>query len=224
MLFCYLHLAICLKIPVIANEETLSYGLHTNWEEFLTQEQVIWQYPGYGAHATYTLSKKHSNFYFNSDCIQSVLQEISTELFHSIEEKLAIKPDWIVSYAPYGTDLGRSLAKLFQCKFTQIQSLNHPEFTDEILACDTVLFCADDFHTGGSFLKVRAAVSKVGAKLLDPLVVIANFNGSRMFEGHEIIALIHKSIQTWDADTCPLCSIGSEPLSARLYSKQLIFQ
>lgn len=197
-------------------------GLRMNWESFLTQKHVIWQYAGHGAHATYTLSKKHSDFYFNSDCIQPLLQEISVALFNAAEKKLAVKPDWIVTYPPYGTDLGHSLANIFQCKFAQIKSLDQPELPGHILANDTVLFCADDFHTGGSFRKVQTAVSKAGAKLLDPLVVIANFYGSQMFDGHEIIALIHKNIQTWDADSCPLCSTGSVPLSARLNWKQLM--
>lgn len=192
-----------------------------NWESFLTQERVIWHYSGKGPHAIYTISKKHSNFYFNSNCIQPFVHEITIALFNIIEKKLTIKPDWIVTYPPYGTVLGHCLANIFECKFTQIKSLDQPEFQDKIPANDTVLFCADDFHTGGSFLKVQTAISKMGAKLLNPLVVIANFYEGQMFDEHEIIALIHKNIQTWDGDSCPLCSTGSEPLPARLNWQQL---
>lgn len=103
-----------------------------------------------------------------------------------------------------------------------IKSLEIPEFQSDIQPNEYLLFCADDFFTGCIFKKVQNAAHHVGAQLLKPLAVIANFYGQRQFEEHEIIALVHKEISIWDAAQCPLCYQGSPPLVARFNWHQLV--
>ena len=187
-----------------------------DWEALLAQ--VMWHYPGHGPHAAYSLWDKHSDFYFNSDslvCNPSLLKETTKALFQTVRGKLTEKPDWVITYPPFGLNIGFCLADLLQCKFGYIKSLQEPELNFNIRPNDSVLFCADDLHTGSSFRKVLAAVQNVGATIIQPLAVVANFSGTSRFEGYDVEALFCKNINIWNAAECPLCAVGSEPLAAR---------
>ena len=188
------------------------------WEAILIENQILWQYPGHGPHATYTLSEKHSDFYFNSDYLISnppLLKEAAVALLHKVQPQLKTQPKWIVTYPPYGLNIGFSLAELFDCKFAYIKSLEQPELNFDISPEDTVLFCADDLQTGSSFRQVRSALDQTGAKINAPLVVVANLSGNAVFDGFEVVSLFQKDIHIWDAGDCPLCAAGSEALPAR---------
>jgi orotate phosphoribosyltransferase len=189
-----------------------------DWEILLSQRQVTWQYPGHGPHAAYSLWDKHSDFYFNSDylvCNPSLLKEAAKALFHALKQKSAKKPDWVITYPPFGLNIAFCLADLLQCKFGYIKSLEEPELNFDIRPNNSVLFCADDLHTGNSFRKVLSAVQKADATIIQPLAVVANFSGTSRFEGYEVEALFCKNINIWNAAECPLCATGSEPLPAR---------
>ena len=57
-----------------------------DWESLFIQQKVIWKYSGHGPHAEYSLSGKHSDFYFNSNYIVSnpdLLREVCLSLFNS---------------------------------------------------------------------------------------------------------------------------------------------
>jgi len=179
---------------------------------------VIWQYPGHGIHAAYSLSDKHSDFYFNSDfivCNPPLLKDACQAIFKEVNCKLSVKPNWVVTYPPYGLNIGFCLADLFGCKFAYIKSLEQPELNFDIVKGDSILFCADDLYTGGSFRKVKQALTKFGTGIQDPLSVIANFSGSGTFDGHEVFSLVEKRINQWDSKDCPLCASGSQVVSAR---------
>jgi hypothetical protein len=75
-------------------------------------------------------------------------------------------------------NIGFCLADLFQCKFAYIKSLDQPELNFDVHPNHSVLFCADDLYTGGSFRKVLTAVLDAGANLVQPLAVMANFSGA----------------------------------------------
>jgi orotate phosphoribosyltransferase len=189
-----------------------------DWEKLLIQNGAIWQYPGHGIHAAYSLYDKHSDYYFNSDYIvrnPKLLKKACHAMFSAVGPKLAVKPDWIVTYPPYGLNVGFCLADLFGCKFAYIKSLEQPELNFDITKEDSVLFCADDLYTGGSFHKVKNALAKVGAKIQEPLSVIANFSGSKVFDGYEVFSLLEKQINLWDSKACPMCAEGSQAIFAR---------
>ncbi len=187
-----------------------------NWEQVLIENGVIWQYPGNGIHAAYSLRDKHSDFYFNSDYIvrsPQLLKEACQAIFKEVSR--AVKPDWIVTYPPYGLNIGFCLADLFGCKFAYIKSPEQPELNFDIAKNDSVLFCADDLYTGGSFRKVKQALEILDTGIQEPLSVIANFSGSKRFDGYEVFSLIEKQINIWDSNDCPLCASGSEAVLAR---------
>jgi hypothetical protein len=119
----------------------------TNWEEFFEERKISWHYPGHGTHAIYSLSDKHSNFYFNSDYLVAngaLVKELCKTLFEDVIRKYRIAPDWIVTYPPFGLNIGFSLAELFGSKLAYIKSLEENEIQFDLRAGETALFCADD--------------------------------------------------------------------------------
>lgn len=189
-----------------------------DWEALFVQQEILWKYPGRGPHAEYTLTKKHSDYYFNSDCLVSnppLLKKSCQALFEAINKKSLQNPNWIVTYPPFGLSIASSLADLFHCRFGYIKSLDQPEMNFPIQTGETVLFCADDLYSGSSFRKVHRSLIKIGAKLANPLLVIANFSGASMFDKYQVVALLNKNISTWDENNCPLCAAGSAALPAR---------
>jgi orotate phosphoribosyltransferase len=191
-----------------------------NWEKRLLEEKVIWRYPGRGPHAVFTLANKHSNAYFNSDYLisqPSLLEEACSDLYKVVRSKITSKPDWVISYAPYGLNVAFCLAKLFACRFGYTRPDNGNEITFDLKANDKVLLCADDLYTGQSVLKTISALTTREVQIIGPLVVLGNFSGSSKFKGNDIVSLVDFSIDIWESTHCPLCTAGSPALSARKY-------
>ncbi len=189
-----------------------------NWDERLIAEGVIWQYPGHGFHAAHILTNQHSDFYFNSDylvCNPALLKEVCSALVKNIESKIKVKPNWIITYPPYGLNIGFCLAELLKTKFGYIKSLQEPELQFGVTSGENILLCADDLISGNSLRKVLNATTAKQAKIIDPVLVIANLSGQTKFEGLEIVSLITTKMNTWDANSCPLCASGSPALAAR---------
>lgn len=199
-------------------------SIETNWEALFDERRIIWRYPGHGPHAVYTLSAKHSNFYFNSDYLvgnSELVKELCSALFAEVSPKYNVKPDWIVTYPPFGLSIGIAFAELFDCGLAYIKSLQENEIPFDLRAGETALFCADDLYSGGSFRKVRKAVQDRGVKLIEPLMVIGNFCGNSAFDGYRIQALYNQELDLWDQAQCPLCARGSKPLLARRHWDEL---
>jgi hypothetical protein len=189
-----------------------------DWEETFQKCEVIWKYPGRGPHAAYTLSNRHSDFYFNSDYLISqpgLLKEACVALFNIFKAGNQPNPAWLVTYPPYGMNIAFCLAELMQSRLSYITSLDAPQLNFEITPEQSILFCADDLYTGGSYERVRLAVEEKGALIGAPLLVLANFSGSSSFRGHEVLALIEKKINLWTEAECPLCKAESTALPAR---------
>lgn len=189
-----------------------------DWENRLLKAGAIWSYPGSGPHAQHMLSGKHADFYWNSDnisCDPQLLKQICTALIEQIHTENLPKPDWVVTYPPFGSALGFCLAEMLGAKFAQVHSLELAVLHFDLRASERAFVCADDLYTGGSMEKVVKAVSKRGAEVVGPIIVVANFSGSNHFQGRPVVSLLNRTIETWDADKCPLCASGSEPLLAR---------
>jgi orotate phosphoribosyltransferase len=187
-----------------------------DWQTCLEANKVIWRYRGYGPHAIHSLSDRHSNFYFNSDILSTkaaLLEDVCKALFGLV--KGTVKPDWIVTYPPFGLSIGYCLAELFDVRLAYINSLKDDRFQFDLQKQESALFCADDLYSGKSFRQVARAVKKRGVQLLEPLLVVGNFSGRYDFDGHQITALFQREIDTWHADQCPLCAAGSKAIYAR---------
>jgi orotate phosphoribosyltransferase len=196
----------------------------TNWEELFEQRKIVWHYPGHGPHAIYSLSDKHSNFYFNSDYMVAngaLVKELCQSLFEDVVNSHELKPDWVVTYPPFGLNIGYCLAELFDSKLAYIKSLAEAEIQFDVRPGETALFCADDLYSGKSFRKVLKALKARGAKLIEPLMVIGNFAGKANFDGYTVESLFAREIELWDKADCPLCKLGSTPVLARRHWDEL---
>jgi orotate phosphoribosyltransferase len=189
-----------------------------NWEALFHERRIIWRYPGHGPHAIYTLSGKHSDFYFNSDYLVSdraLVKELCSALFDEVSKRYSVKPDWVVTYPPFGLNIGFAFSELFDSGLAYIKSLEESDFCFDLKAGETALFCADDLYSGKSFRTVLKALENRGVKLIEPLMVLGNFSGKSVFDGYRIQALMDHEIPLWDKEQCPLCAAGSKPLLAR---------
>jgi orotate phosphoribosyltransferase len=189
-----------------------------DWFNLMKGQGVIWQYNGEGPHASYSLSNRHSDFYFNSNYLianPSLLKAVCLALLEKLKPSLGENPDWVITYPPYGLNVGFCLAELLECKFAYVKSLEKPNLEFDIGPRDNVLFCADDLYSGGSFRTVKNALFKKGLEIMEPLVVVANFSGQTVFDGYQVESLIDSPISSWAAEDCPLCGAGSPAVSAR---------
>ena len=193
----------------------------SDWKNKLIQEQIIWEYPGHGPHAVFTLSGKHASSYFNSDYLTNkpgLLKQVARDLHKSIDSKIKSRPDYVVSYAPYGIGIGSQLAELFNCRFAYAEP-NRKGL--QLKPGDKVLLCADDLHSGKSMIGLLNRVIAGRADIIAPPAFIANCSSKDNFNAGEIIALIDLPIESWIAEKCPLCAAGSKALEARQHWQDL---
>jgi orotate phosphoribosyltransferase len=193
-----------------------------NWENKLFKEQVIWRYPGHGPHAVFTLSDKHSNCYFNSDYFASktsLLEESCSYLYEQAASVDKSKPDWIITYAPYGLEIGLCLSKLFGARFGYTERDNRINFN--LQAGEKVLLCADDLHTGTRMQSLIDAVTAKQVEIIGPLIFMVNYTGKTKFNNQEVLSLVNLAIETWNPNKCPLCITGSQALVAREHWQKL---
>ena len=149
----------------------------TDWHNKLLEEKVIWKYPGYGPHVNFVLNNNHSDFYFNSGYLAYkpyLTREISLTLFKKINEKREVKPDWILTYPPFGLQISFCLAELFGSKLGFIKSLSEPEIYCGIKQNETALLCSDDLGSGVSLLRLIEAAKGKGAHIIDLIAVVVN--------------------------------------------------
>jgi orotate phosphoribosyltransferase len=195
-----------------------------NWEALFAERKIVWRYPGAGPHAIYSLSDKHSDFYFNSDYLVSngvLVKELCGALHKEVSAKYSLKPDWVVTYPPFGLNIGFALAELFDTNLAYIKSLEENLIPFDLKAGETALFCADDLYSGRSFRKVLRAVRERGVSLVEPLMVVGNFSGKSIFDGYKVAALLERDISLWDKAECPLCAAGSPAIVARRHWDEL---
>lgn len=189
-----------------------------NWYRTLLENKVVWKYPGHGPHPIYSINGNHADFYINSDYLArnpQLTKDVAQALFDTAIKKKLVKPDWVLTYPPFGLQISFCLAELFRCKFGYIKSLQEPDLYFDVHENENVLLCADDINSGNSMSKVITAAKNKGAKIIDQLAVVGNYSGKEKFNDIEIISLMEETINVWSPDNCDLCAKGSSALPAR---------
>jgi orotate phosphoribosyltransferase len=77
---------------------------------------------------------------------------------------------------------------------------------------DNILLVEDVLTTGGSAARAERAVIEKGANVLPFILALVNRTEEQIVNDKRVISLIHKPMQTWEPNECPLCSQGSETL------------
>jgi orotate phosphoribosyltransferase len=188
---------------------------------------AFWQYQnGNKFHVRRSACSVHSDLYLNTDVIvskPSLVEEIIIIKFIPEIKKRGIKPDWIITYPPYGIPIAYHLAVMINCKFGYVHSLKDEKCYFNIKPEDSVLIVADDIYSGSSIEHTISSIKK-DFSCFKVIFSIANFSGQESINGFELVSFINKNASFWYKDNCPMCKKGSIAIVARHNWEKLISQ
>lgn len=189
-------------------------------------ENSVWRYDNSKLHVKTLESGLHSDLYMNTDYIVSdvpLVEAIVKDVFVKELNARKIKPDWIVSYPPFGLAIAYELARQSGAKFGYVDTKN--ETCDfDIKKDDKVIVVGDDIYSGGSIKKTIEIISRLGAKVESPILTIGNFMGTKMISDLEVVSAISEKGNLYEEKDCPMCKQGSKAVSPRSNWKELINQ
>jgi len=184
----------------------------------------VWKYNNSKFHVKTLESGLHSDLYMNTDYIISdvqLVESIVKNIYVRELNKRKIKPDWIISYPPYGLAIAYALARQVGANFgyvdTKTESCNF-----NIKKNEKVIVIGDDIYSGGSIKKTIEILNKLGAKVEAPIFTIGNFMGTKTILGLEIVSVISEKGNLYEEKNCPMCKSGSKAISPRLEWNKLI--
>lgn len=192
------------------------------WANRLGDFGAIWEYHG-GLHAELTMSRKHSNFYFNSNVIveqPTELEDLCREVFAVMLNSRKVLVDRVVTYPPYGIAVGITLARVLGVRFGYVGPETDWSLTFAVSG-ERVLLACDDLYSGKSIARVRKAVEENHGTISGPICALANLTGLTSQDGLEVVAPVFRNVVLWDSLDCPLCRSGSRAVSARQQWKDL---
>lgn len=179
--------------------------------------KAIWKYDNSKLHIQTSESGLHSDLYLNTDYIISdvpLVEKIVKDVFIKELQTRGIKPDWIISYPPFGLAIAYALARQIGAKFGYVDREN--EACDfDIKKGDKVIVVGDDIYSGGSIKETIKIVNKLGAKVQSPIFTIGNFSGTKKLLGLEIISAISEKGSLYPTKDCPMCKSGSKAVLPR---------
>lgn len=118
-------------------------------------DKAVWRYNNSNFHVKTSESGMYSDLYLNTDYIVSdvpLVEETVKGIFLKELNLRNIKPDWVISYPPFGLPIAYVLARQLGARFgyvdTQTGLCNFDIKTDE-----KVIVVGDDIYSGGSIKK-----------------------------------------------------------------------
>lgn len=186
--------------------------------------RAVWRYDNSELHVQTSESGMHSDLYLNTDYVISdvaLVENIVKNIFAKELDSLNIKPDWIVSYPPFGLAIAYALARQIGAKFGYVnREANSCSF--DIKKGDKVIVVGDDIYSGGSIKKTIEIMNKLDAEVLSPILTIGNFSGTKTLFGLEIISAIAEKGNLYPESDCPMCKLGSKAVLPRPNWNKLI--
>jgi len=180
-------------------------------------QRALWRYNNSKIHVQTIESKMHLNTYLNTDYIVSdvpLVEEIVKNIFSKELRLRKIKPDWIVTYPPFGLPIAYALARDIGAKFAYIDIKAEACYFD-IKRNDKVIVIGDDVYSGGSIKKTINIMRKMGANVKSPIFAIANFSGDKTLSGIEVLSVLSEKVTLYSEADCPMCKSGSKAVSPR---------
>jgi orotate phosphoribosyltransferase len=196
----------------------------------LVIKKALWKYNNSKFHVQTPESKIHLNTYLNTDyivCEVPLVEEIIKNVFSKELRSRKIKPDWIVTYPPYGLPLAYALARDVGAKFAYIATKTEAGIKTavcnfDIKPNDKVIVIGDDMYSGESIKQTINIMHKMDAIVESPIFAIANFSGDKTILGIEVLSVISKKVNRYSDATCPMCKAGSKPVAPRPNWNKLI--
>lgn len=183
----------------------------------LINEKALWRYNNSKVHVETSESGLHSDLYLNTDYVVSdtlLLEAIVKDIFSKELQSRKIKPDWIITYAPFGLPIAYAIARETGAKFGYVDTKNNICNFD-IKNNDIVVVVGDESYTGGHLKETINIVKNMGAKVESPIFVIGNFSDVERLLGLEVFSIISEKANLYPKDDCPMCKSGSKAVLPR---------
>jgi orotate phosphoribosyltransferase len=202
------------------------------WIDEYTKRGALWIHDDnkQRPHALLT-SGKHSNGFFNSRLVISdeiLLRDAACDLVELFVQQGGdvSKVDGVVGPQTGATMLAQLISEQLMA-FTRSDCFwSSPAKKEEqgkktmifdpyekgLIFFNSILLCDDVVTTAGSVNLTAEAVQDVSGVVLPFVLVLVNRSGLKEINGRKIIALIDRSMPTWELDKCPLCDSGSEAI------------
>jgi len=194
-----------------------------NWGEKLKGMGILWQHDGDMSkpHALWTSGRHADTFNNGIKLVESpqMLAEVAFGMINQLRPLMGDSlPNYVVGPAMGAVTLGHEVARQLGTKFAftepvMIDGVKMQELKRfDIKAGDTVLVVEDALSTGGSMVKTINVLEEIGVNVLPYVATVVNWSGSDMLGKRRVVSLYSGTPQSWEADECPLCDGGSEPL------------
>ena len=181
------------------------------------KEKALWRYNNSKIHVLTSESGMHSDLYLNTDYIIScvpLVEAIVKDIFLKELNSREIKPDWIITYPPFGLAISYALARIVGAKFGYIDT--KAELCNfDIKNNEKVIVVGDDIYSGGSIKKTIKIINNLGAKVESPIFTIGNFSGTKTLLGLEVVSTISETGNLYEEKDCPMCKTGSKAVLPR---------
>jgi orotate phosphoribosyltransferase len=187
-------------------------------------DKSVWKYNNSKLHVKTLESGLHSDLYMNTDYIVSdvgLVESIVKNIFVKELNSRKIKPDWIISYPPYGLAIAFELARQANAKFGYVNTKTD-ECNFDIKQNDVVIVVGDDIYSGGSIKKTIKIVSDKGADVKSPIFTVGNFTGTKTILDLDVISAISEKGNLYEEKNCPMCKSGSKAVSPRIHWQELM--
>jgi len=183
----------------------------------LITNKALWKYNNSKFHVQTSESGLHSNLYLNTDFIISnvlLVEEIVKNIFSKELQSRKIKPDWIITYPPFGLAIAYALARETGAKFGYVD-VKADICNFDIKNDDIVIIIGDDIYSGGSLKKTINIVKDMGANIESPIFTIGNFSGAKKLLDLEVFSVISEKGNLYSKENCPMCKSGSKAVLPR---------
>lgn len=188
-------------------------------------DKAVWRYDNSNLHVKTSESGMHSDLYLNTDYIVSdvsLVEEIVRDIFLKELNLRNIKPDWVISYPPFGLPIAYALARQLGARFGYVD-IQAGVCNFNIKIDEKVIVVGDDVYSGGSIKKTIEIINNLGAKVQSPILTIGNFSGAKVLLGLEVISAISEKGNLYNENNCPMCKLGSKVVSPRPNWNKIFF-
>lgn len=186
-------------------------------------KKSVWEFNNSKLHVKTLESGLHSDLYLNTDYVVSdpkLVKSIVKNIFVKELNSRNIKPDWIISYPPYGLPIAFEFAKQVNAKFGYVDTKKE-ECNFDIKPNDTVIVVGDDIYSGLSIKKTITVLKAKGADVKSPIFTIGNFTGTETILDLDVVSAISKKGNLYEEKNCPMCKSGSKAVNPRTYWNDL---
>ena len=155
-------------------------------------KKSVWKFNNSKLHVKTLESGLHSDLYLNTDFVVSdpkLVESIVKDIFVKELNSRNIKPDWIISYPPYGLPIAFELARQMNAKFGYINRKSN-DCNFDIKKNETIIVIGDDIYSGGSIKETIQIVTSKGGIVKSPILTIGNFTGTKSIMDLDVVSAI----------------------------------